>query len=233
VSAPVGPAGTIAGCGRPATAGAAGEPAPAPLQARSGVAFGWSRSDLIFDGIDAEVERAAVVASTDFFVRDGMTAQIAAGALLDGSLEGSDGVVRSMGPGWMLAGGTTWRVLDGLVGAAPYLLLSLTFGASGTRTVADPPESVSALRGDYVALDARFGATVGKTFGDLVSPYLSARAFGGPVIWDEGDTTRLGTDRYHVQIAGGAALLLGPVDLFVEGAPLGEQAISAGVGVAY
>ncbi len=83
------------------------------------------------------------------------------------------------------------------------------------------------------AIDARLGATVGKTFFDRVSPYAALRAFGGPVIWTEGDTTRSGTDRYHVQLAGGAALLLDPVDVFVEGAPLGEQAVSAGLGLRF
>ncbi len=196
--------------------------------------MGWFTSDLVFsDALDVELERVAVVASTDVFLRDRLSLQIAAGGMLAGTMRGDDGVDRDVGPGWLLAGGPTWRVLDGVEGAQPYLMLSLSFGATGTRTRADPPEVARPLRGDYLGIDARFGATVGKTFGDVFSPYLAARAFGGPVLWVEGDQDRLGTDRYHVQIAAGAALLLGPVDVFVEGAPLGERGLSAGLGLSY
>ena len=66
-----------------------------------------------------------------------------------------------------------------------------------------------------------------------MSPYAAARVFGGPILWSEGDEHRLGTDRYHVQIAGGVSLRLGPVDVFAEGAPLGERSLSAGLGVSY
>lgn len=167
------------------------------------------------------------------FLREGLTLQIAAGGLLDGELDVDGGPARSIGPGWILSGGVTWRLLDGVDGPAPWLLLSLGFAGTGTRTVVDPPASAAPLRGDWLSLDARLGVTVGKTFGDVVSPYAAARVFGGPILWSEGDEDRLGTDRYHVQIAGGVSLRLGPIDVFAEGAPLGERGLSAGLGVTY
>jgi hypothetical protein len=223
VSAPVGPAGTIC-------KGDDDDPAAAPARGRAGLAVGFSRASLVFDDTDATVDHLAVVSSMDFFTKGTVTWQIAGGGFVTGNLR-ADRVDRQMGPGWLVSGGATWRVADGTEGAAPYVLLSLTLGATGTRTFADPPDVEAPLRGDYVAFDARFGATVGKTFADRVSPYAAARVFGGPVLWTEEGESRTGTDRYHVQLAGGVALLLDPIDLFVEGAPLGEIGVSGGIGV--
>jgi hypothetical protein len=42
-----------------------------------------------------------------------------------------------------------------------------------------------------------------------------------------------GTDRYHYQVGGGLVTALpGGFDMFVEGVPLGERAITLGVGKA-
>ena len=223
------------GCGRPAPGDgtSAGDAVVTRPQARSGLAIGWLGSSLVFDDGEADLERTSIVASTDVFLRDTLTLQIAAGGMLDGELDVEGGPARSLGPGWILSGGVTWRLLDGVEGPAPWLLLSLGFAGTGTRTVVDPPASATPLRGDWLSFDARLGATVGKTFADVVSPYAAARVFGGPILWSEGDEDRLGTDRYHVQIAAGASLRLGPVDVFVEGAPLGERGLSAGLGVSY
>ncbi len=232
MSAPVGPAGTISCTGVEAEG-------VAPPQGRAGLAVGWSRASLVFDAAsdggddgDVTVDHFAVVASMDFFTGGNTTYQLATGSFVTGTLT-AGGVEREMGPGWLLSGGATWRVLDGTEGAQPYVILSLTFGATGTRTFADPPEVDAPLRGSYLAFDARFGAAVGKTFAGVVSPYAAARAFGGPVLWTEGGETRTGTDRYHVQLAGGVALLLTPFDVFVEGAPLGEVGVSGGVGAQF
>jgi hypothetical protein len=213
---------------------AADEAVAAAPEARSGLSFGWLDSSLVFDGeTDADLVRTSIVASTDVFLREALTLQIAAGAVLGGELDVERGPERSIGPGWVLSSGVTWRLLDGVDGPAPWLLLSLGVSATGTRTVADPPAAAAPLRGDWLSLDARLGVTVGKTFGEIVSPYAAARVFGGPVLWSEGDDDRVGSDRYHVQLAAGGSLRLGPVDVFAEGAPLGERGVSAGVGIAY
>ncbi len=47
---------------------------------------------------------------------------------------------------------------------------------------------------------------------------------------NEGQST-IGTDDHHFQVGLGASLLIGGrFDVFAEGIPLGEQAVSAGAG---
>jgi len=104
------------------------------------------------------------------------------------------------------------------------VVLALT----GSSTVArgDAPEHA------YRAYDVRGTALVGKQIGGRVTPYALGRVFGGPVYtrWDDGVRAQ-GTDLYKYQVGAGVALALAPVDLFVEGAALGERSIAAGLGV--
>jgi hypothetical protein len=68
----------------------------------------------------------------------------------------------------------------------------------------------------------------------VLSPYAAARAFGWPILWHTGGETRLGTDRYHFQIAAGAVVSLpAAVDVFAEIVPLGERAVTLGAGVSF
>ncbi|MBK6513441.1 MAG: hypothetical protein IPM79_05575 [Polyangiaceae bacterium] len=114
-------------------------------------------------------------------------------------------------------------------------MLSASLGAAGT------PTRLGAERGDYVGLDFRFGATVGKTFFGWLSPYATLRAFGGPIFFfvdDESDAggarLRLGTDKFHFQGGLGAVFILPEnLDLFVEGQPGAEQGGFAGLGWRY
>jgi hypothetical protein len=86
----------------------------------------------------------------------------------------------------------------------------------------------------YNAFDLRVGVAVGKTFLDVLSPYLAARLFGGPILWELEGEDVTGTDQHHVQIAFGlAASLPRGFDLFAEGAPFGERAATVGAGVAF
>lgn len=107
-------------------------------------------------------------------------------------------------------------------------MLSVTAGVLGTRTRREEE------RGRYDAIDARFGASVGKTFGGWFAPYASVKLFGGPIFWTQGEETAVGSDQFHVQGSLGAVFVLpSTVDLFVEGSPGGEQAAFAGVGLRY
>ena len=148
---------------------------------------------------------------------------MALGAVLDGALD---------------SGGRRFDLGAGIVGAvgvarqwsyAPWFVTgSLGLGASRTSTrelVAGAP------RVSLVALDARIGVTAGRTFGP-VSPYLLARAFGGPVLWtwDGGDTT--GTDTHHFQLgAGASATFAANLTVLVDVAALGERSASVGLAV--
>lgn len=95
-----------------------------------------------------------------------------------------------------------------------------TFGASRTPTRA-PSAALTAV-------DARVGATAGRTFGP-VSPYLLARAFGGPVAWSIDGESVVGTDLYHVQLGAGVTLAVRDVSFLVDVSALGEQSVSLGV----
>ena len=103
---------------------------------------------------------------------------------------------------------------------SPFLQLSGSVALSAMQGPAD----------HYVAIDFRAGLAAGWTFFERLTPYAVVRAFGGPVFYGPA----LGTDAYHVQL--GAGLVLGlplGLDLSVEVIPLGEQRVTAGLGVSF
>lgn len=231
MSAPVGAAGAIVTCSG-ANPELPGEPPPAPPRGRASLTASFTRSHLLFDGEDdATFDRWSLVAASDLYAGR-FTVTLAAGALLAGTLEAPEGT-HQIAPGWLGALGLSWRVLED-EGALPYVVLSASLGAAGT------PTRLADRRGDYVGLDFRFGATAGKTFFGWLSPYVTLRAFGGPIFFfvddDASDDTRvrLGTDKYHFQAGLGAVFILPEnLDLFVEGQPGAEQGAFAGLGWRY
>ena len=103
---------------------------------------------------------------------------------------------------------------------------SATLGASRVTTRED---LAGAPRVSLIAADARVGAALGRRVGP-VSPYLLARAFGGPVFWTLDDEDTVGSDRYHVQLGAGASLALGDAwTVLVDVSALGERAASVGI----
>jgi hypothetical protein len=221
VSAPVGAAGAVVSC---ASGPEAEAPSPSP-RARLAVASGWSRSHLSFDGDDARFDKASVVATSDLYTGK-FTVTLGAGGLFAGELVTDRGAY-DVEPGFLGVLGLGWRVLAEEE-AIPYVVLAATLGVTNARTAR------ASDRGGYLGVDFRFGATVGKTFFGWLSPYASARVFGGPVVWSEGRESRLGTDRYHVQGALGAVFILPEgLDLFVEGSPGAEQGGFGGLGWRY
>jgi hypothetical protein len=205
-------------------------PAFTPPRGRVALAGGYSRASLLFfDGeTEALVEYGSVVTTQDLYFGR-FTFSMGAGSLLTGALQ-SGGDTFELGPGWLGSVGLSWRVVE-QTDVIPYVVLSTTLSALGTRTRTPPP---AATRGDYFGVDFRFGAVVGKTFADVVSLYAAGRVYGGPVLWLEGEETRVGTDKFHVQGSGGAVFLVSPnVDLFLEGSPGGEQTLFGGVGLRF
>jgi hypothetical protein len=178
------------------------------------------------------VERHAVTASVDYRVSPTTTIGGGIGAGLGGLM--TVGLRRfQVLPGWELTLSYSRRLLDGR-GKAPFLILGIAGGGSGASTreeayAGNVPVS-SGTQGLY-AFDIRAGLTVGKTFWDTLSPYAVVRAFGGPVFWSYDGKSLLGTDEYHVQVGGGLVTSLARgFDVFVEGVPLGERAITLGAG---
>jgi hypothetical protein len=133
-------------------------------------------------------------------------------------------------PGWEVTLTYSRRLLDGR-GRWPFLVLGISGGASGAwtreETLAAPTPPTSTL----YAFDLRAGLIVGKTLWKTLSPYAAVRGFGGPVIWQYGGSSLTGTDRYHFQIGAGLVTALPRAfDVFVEGVPLGERAVTLGMG---
>ena len=131
-------------------------------------------------------------------------------------------------PGPVVAATASFRPLDeGTV--APFVLLTgaVTASLSWTAPSGGGPSS------PLTAFDVRVGALAGKTIAQVVTPYLLARVFGGPVLASLAGQSYVGTDAYHYQLGGGVSVHAGRVDVLVEGVPLGERGVVAGVGVAF
>lgn len=195
---------------------------PPPPRGRIAAAAGWSRSHLSFDGEDVRFDKPAVLTTSDLYAGK-FTVTLGAGGLDFGTLV-TERETYDVGPGWLAAAGVSWRVLAEEK-VIPYVVLAATLGVTSARL------ETAASREAYLGIDFRFGATLGKTFFGWLSPYASARVFGGPVIWSSEDETIVGTDRYHVQGALGAVFILPEnLDLFLEGSPGGEQGGFGGLG---
>jgi hypothetical protein len=181
------------------------------------------------------IERLAVTASADYRLSPESTLGAGIGAGLGGVI----GVETKLGaiptrflvlPGWELTFSYSRRLLDGR-GKAPFLVLGVSGGASGAWTrqevLAGPAPATSFL----YAFDVRGGLIVGKTLWNTLSPYAVFRAFGGPLVWSYRGQTVVGGDLYHVQLGAGLVTVLPrEFDVFVEGVPLGEAAVTLGVG---
>lgn len=169
--------------------------------------------------------RFATVATASYAPSARLGIQASAGATFAGRLHMADGD-HDFTPGPVVAAGVGYRLIEG----RPFLILTSLLSASAARTRpgAQPGNSTG-----YEALDLRLGVLAGTTLFDVLSPYLLARVFGGPVFWRYQGHAQTGTDVYHYQLGAGLALQLAkPVELFLEGVPLGEQALSLGLSVA-
>lgn len=112
---------------------------------------------------------------------------------------------------------------------APFLLLTGSAAASVAWTTAPAGGPSSTLS----AFDLRLGVVAGKTIAHVVTPYVLARAFGGPVFWSIAGQSVTGADANHYQVGAGVSVRVGRVDFVAEGVPLGELGIVAGAGLAF
>jgi hypothetical protein len=211
--------------------------------ARLAASYAFTSTTLLFgEGRRADLTRHAVFGSVQIpLSRSGaISGQIGAGGIGGGELV--HGAARdTLGPGFAGFVGIAGRVVDGR-GALPFVQLTATLSsthaltrtdARGTRT-----DGTSMARPDtsrFTAFDLRVGAIAGKTLAEVFTPYVTARAFGGPIYWrfDGNDVT--GTDLYKYQVGGGLSLALFDrrLDVFAEGIALGERGIAAGIGTTF
>lgn len=192
-------------------------------------------------GAHADMERSAITAGFDWRPSRKWTLSVVGGALVGGALSSRTGV-HDMAPGPLFALTLSWRVVEQKAHGLPFVLFSLTGAGVFSRTKGP---SMAAVPGrlapptaetSYTAFDLRFAGVVGTTLGSgmlSVTPYAAGRLFGGPIFWDERGEEVTGTDSYKHQLGVGASLRLGPVDFFVEGAPVGERALTGGIGASF
>lgn len=180
------------------------------------------QSTLRFDGgREHDIAQTAVTATIGQARPSRLSLRAAIGAVLDGSLEG-EGRTYDIGPGFIVSASVAKQWVSG------YWFLTGSFSVSASRTTTTE-NLPGAARQSLVAIDlARAGLTAGRTFGP-VSPYVVARAFGGPVLWEIDAMDVVGTDVHHFQLGAGVSVTTGSLSVLVDVAALGEQAASLGV----
>lgn len=220
-----------------------GDDAGPPI-ARLAASYAFTSTTILFgSGRRAELTRHAVFGALQLpLTRSGaITGLVGAGGVAGGELV--HGAARdAIGPGFAGYLGVAGRVYDGK-GWIPFLQLTATLSVThmgtrtddrGTRT--DGSASVAGPSSPtFTAGDLRVGAIAGTTFGDAFTPYVTARAFGGPIAWRFDDVAVTGTDLYKYQVGGGLslALLQRRLDVFAEGIAFGERGLAAGVGTTF
>lgn len=142
---------------------------------------------------------------------------IAAGTL------GEGGRTHDFEPGLVGALALDWRVLS-----APADPISLTLGVQ--LAAGHAPLTHDGRSRAWTSTDLRASVTVSRTLWQVLTPYVSARVFGGPIFWR--DAT--GADETHLQLALGLGIAPLPgFSLHVEGAILSERGVSGGIGVSF
>jgi hypothetical protein len=177
--------------------------------------------------VDADERRETVAASYERRLADRWTLAGTLGAGVGGSLRIG---ARSyeIRPGPLAAASLSYRAIDEQ-DAWPFALLSLSFAASAASTNPIGSSTSDSL----VSTDVRLGMVLGKTVARVLTPYVAARVFGGPIFWTIDGRGTTGTDDYHVQVGFGFSLTSGRVGAHLDVAPLGERSLAAGCGVAF
>jgi hypothetical protein len=216
-----------------------------PAIARVSASYAFTSTTILFgSGRRADLTRHAVFGGVQIpFNRSGsLTAQLGAGGIAGGELV--HGAARdTIGPGFAAFTGIAWRVVDGR-DAIPFVQLTATLSGThmltrtddrGTRTDGTTSPGAQPESPRFTALDLRLGAIAGKTFADVFTPYVTARAFGGPIAWHFDGAPVTGTDLYKYQLGAGLSLALfrRKLDVFAEGIALGERGFAAGIGTTF
>ena len=176
--------------------------------------YAFTSTALRFDGEKrVDLTRHAVFAGSELPLATDLSLSFGAGGVLAGTIDRYD-----LGPGTSLFFGTSWRAIDER-DAPAFLQANTTLSVTRTAT---------SLHESFTAFDLRASLVAGHNFGNVFTPYAVLRGFGGPVYW-AGD---IGTDIHKYQVGAGFSQILPSrlFDFFVEGIPLGERGIAAGLG---
>lgn len=209
----------------------------API-ARVSASWSYTSTTILFgQGRRAELTRHTVFVGTELPLAPGFGLRFGAGGIVDGEItphlnfgSGTGYPSASFGPGVSGFLGAAKTIIDERA-EVPSVQLGATLSVSRATTRGPAPNEGPS----FTAFDLRASATVGKTLGGIVIPYVTARAFGGPIYYRYGGQKVTGTDLYKYQVAGGFAVSLPShvLDVFVEGVPLGESGVSAGLGTTF
>jgi hypothetical protein len=190
--------------------------------------YGQFWSHLHFtDGYEPTLNEQTVVGSAAYFWKNGWSLSLSTGAIVDGTITGT-GPDYEIYPGWLVSARVAKEVLAER-GAIPFIQVGMALSVS--RVLAHREG-----QGTHPmwASDVQISATVGYTLFGFWRLYLAPRAFGGPVFLEHDGATVRGRDRYFFMAGMGMAFLLpAGFTIFVDGSPLGEQAISAGLAFAF
>jgi hypothetical protein len=198
---------------------------------RAGVSYLYTSTVLHFSSsLRTPETRNSALAELAYAPTARLTVSAGLGSAFGGKLEAPDGS-NAFTPGIAAGLGLSYRFAEG---ATPLGRAFALVGGNVSFTGASTQHDGVGERTAYDALDLRASVTGGLTWFDSLSGYLVARGFGGPVYWTYPNASVLGTDAHHYQLGGGLALLVARrVDLFVEGVPLGEQAVAGGVALSF
>ncbi|MEO8878038.1 MAG: hypothetical protein ABI461_20775 [Polyangiaceae bacterium] len=195
----------------------------------AGASYSYTSTGVRFGDVRPDEIRHGVIATLEASPYPKLSIQVGAGAILGGSMT-IPGAKYDVSPGALMVLGASYRFVDAK-GARPFVLatLGLTFSASQSQL-----EGGAGTHALYQAWDARLGGVIGWNIARVVSPYVLARAFGGPVYWTYLNRDETGTDVHHFQVGAGLGIALGKrIDLYAEGVPLGEVGVSAGIGFSF
>ncbi|MBK8164759.1 MAG: hypothetical protein IPK64_02225 [bacterium] len=189
------------------------------------LAAGAVNSTVAFSGDrDTDLEISSLSLAGLYTINDRTQVRAGAGAVLDGSLVLPDGTGHDVDAGGVIFAGVLHRTGQA-DGWTPAIDLSGTLGFTWGRT-----SGPDARQSDYRAADLRVGVQASWPVGPSFFPYAAARVFGGPVRWEIGGASVTGSDVHHYQLAVGSGFALGPVVVFAELAPVGEQGAALGIG---
>lgn len=168
-----------------------------------------------------------VMATITHTLKKGWSARASGGILLGGDIEGGEESF-TVHPGFLVSGQMA-RLLRPAEGWKPFVstALSLSFSHSSAGAPDTDPFPLNAI-------DLRLSLTAGYSLWRFWHPYLSARAFGGPVFWTYQGESVAGSDQHFYQLALGSTFTLpGGIALYLEGAPAGERSLSGGIGFSF
>lgn len=228
----IGPSGmcTWGGAASQPAADSASAPVAEDLRWRVAASYGYSHTIIDFSGhTDIDITRHLALVTTEYRADARTSISVTVGGVVAG--ETGLGSAGRVDPGIVGAFATSWRVLD-QKRWRPFIVLTGTIAVTSTpiRVVRPATTGTTVTDNSFTALDFRAGISVGGTFWKIFTPYVAGRLFGGPVFYRIDGSDRIGNDRYHFQLGAGALLALGThADLFFEGIPLGEQALSGGI----